>query len=133
MIQLFNLEHHTIDTSEFNHYLHGDVVLDLEKKIANYVGAQYACGISSATNAIFLTMIMEEWLKPRKITIPSMLPPVVANAIITSGQIVEFVDDVDWVGDSYILHKFRKFKVVDYAQILERNKFIKESFMRIFL
>jgi dTDP-4-amino-4,6-dideoxygalactose transaminase len=126
MIQLFNINHHTIDTSEFTNLLHDDIVIEFEKKIANYVGAKYACAINSATNAIFLIFKMEEFLNPRKITIPSIIPPVVANAIITSGNTVRFNDDVDWVGDSYILHKFRKFKVIDSAQKLEPQQFRKE-------
>ena len=126
MIQLFNIKNHIIDTSEFSNLLHDDIVVEFEKKIAEYVGAKYACAVNSATSAIFLTFIMEEYMKPRVIAIPSMIPPVVANAIITSGNNVEFTDDVDWVGDSYVLHKFRKFKVIDSAQKLEKNQFRKE-------
>ena len=126
MIQLFNINHHKIDTSEFTNLLHDDIVLEFEKKIAKYVGAKYACAVKSATNAIFLIMKMEEYLKARIIKIPSIIPPVVANAIIMSGNKVEFNDNVEWVGNSYILHKFRAFKVVDSAQKLERNQFKKE-------
>ena len=126
MIQLFNINHHKIDTSEFTNLLHDDIVLEFEKKIAKYVGAKYACAVNSATNAIFLIMKMEEYLKARIIKIPSIIPPVVANAIIMSGNKVEFNDNVEWVGNSYILHKFRAFKVVDSAQKLERNQFKKE-------
>ena len=126
MIQLFHINNHTIDTSQFSNLLHDEIVIEYEKEIANYVGAKYACAINSATNAIFLIFKMEEFLNPRKITIPSIIPPVVANAIITSGNIVRFNDDVDWVGDSYILHKFRKFKVIDSAQKLEPQQFRKE-------
>jgi len=126
MIQLFNITHHKIDTSKFSNLLHDDIVTDYEKKVAEYVGAKYACAINSATNAIFLIFKMEEFLNPREITIPSIIPPVVANAILTSGNKVAFTDNVKWVGDSYILHKFRKFKVVDSAQKLEPHQFRKE-------
>ena len=91
MIQLFNINHHKIDTSEFSNMLHDDVVIQFEKKVAEYVGAKYACAINSATNAIFLTFTMDYFLKPRTIKIPSMIPPVVANAIITSGNRVRFL------------------------------------------
>ena len=64
MIQLFNIQHHKIDTSEFNNLLHDDVVVKLEKKIAKYVGSKYACSVNSATNAIFLIMTMDYFLKP---------------------------------------------------------------------
>ena len=126
MIQLFNVNNHIIDTSEFSNMLHDDIVIQYEKEIANYVGAKYACAVNSATNAIFLTMVMEKYMNPRVIKIPSIIPPVVANAIITSGNKVEFTDNVEWVGDSYVLHKFRTYKVVDSAQKLEKNQFTKE-------
>jgi dTDP-4-amino-4,6-dideoxygalactose transaminase len=126
MIQLFNINNHIIDTSEFSNLLHDDIVVEFEKKIAEYVGAKYACAINSATNAIFLTFTMEYFLKPRTIKIPSMIPPVVANAIITSHNKVEFTDNVKWFGNSYVLHKFRQYKVVDSAQKLEKNQFRKE-------
>lgn len=126
MIQLFNVNNHIIDTSEFSNMLHDEIVTKYEKKIADYVGAKYACAVNSATNAIFLTMVMEKYMNPRVIKIPSIIPPVVANAIITSGNEVEFTDDVEWVGNSYVMHKFRTYKVVDSAQKLEPNQFMKE-------
>tara|TARA_A100001515_G_scaffold51304_1_gene40446 strand:+ start:176 stop:1108 length:933 start_codon:yes stop_codon:yes gene_type:complete len=126
MIQLFNLNNHIIDTSKFSNVLHDDVVNKFEKKIAKYVGAKYACSVNSATNAIFLILTMDYFLKPRKVRIPSMIPPVVANAVLTSHNKVHFTDNVKWVGDSYILHKFRTYKMVDSAQKLEKNQFRKE-------
>jgi dTDP-4-amino-4,6-dideoxygalactose transaminase len=39
---------------------------------------------------------------------------------------LNFVDDVDWVGDSYVLHQFKDFKVVDSAQKLQEGQFRKE-------
>jgi len=106
--------------------LHDKIVIEYEKKIADYVGAKYACATNSATNAIFLIMKMEEYMKARTVKIPSIMPSVVANAIITSGNKIEFNDDVEWVGNSYVLHKFRTYKVVDSAQKLEPNQFTKE-------
>ena len=55
-----------------------------------------------------------------------MMPPVVANAILTSGNKINFIDDVDWVGNSYTLHQFDDYKIVDSAQKLERNQFQNE-------
>ena len=82
MIQLFNVNNHIIDTSEFSNMLHDDIVTQYEKEIANYVGAKYACAVNSATNAIFLSLLN----KDTTISIPSMIPPVVCNAILTSGN-----------------------------------------------
>ena len=130
MIQLFNINSHNIDTSEFSNLLHDDCVEEFEKKIAQYVGAKYACSVNSATSAIFLIMKEKRTYvrEPVKINIPSMIPPVVANAALTSGFFHElnFVDDVDWVGDSYVLHQFKDFKVVDSAQKLQKGQFRKE-------
>jgi len=122
MVQLFNINKHIIDTSKFSNLLHDEVVEDFEKTIANYVGAKYACSINSATNAIFLSMLNKDVV----VNLPSMIPPVVANAILTSGNKINFIDDVDWVGDSYMLHKFDDYKIVDSAQKLEENQFKKE-------
>ena len=130
MIQLFNINSHNIDTSEFSNLLHDDCVEEFEKKIAQYVGAKYACSVNSATSAIFLIMKEKRTYvrEPVTINIPSMIPPVVANAALTSGFFHElnFVDDVDWVGDSYVLHQFKDFKVVDSAQKLQEGQFRKE-------
>jgi len=122
MIQLFNVNNHIIDTSEFSNLLHDDVVIKFEDKIAKYIGAQYACSINSATNAIFLSLLNKDVV----VDLPSMIPPVVANAIITSGNTINFIDDVDWIGHSYILHQFDDYKIVDSAQKLERNQFQSE-------
>ena len=95
MIQLFNINSHNIDTSEFSNLLHDDCVEEFEKKIADYVGAKYACSINSATNAIFLSMLEKPNLVQRKhVSVPSMIPPVVVNAILTSsiGNVLEFYD-----------------------------------------
>ena len=130
MIQLFNINSHNIDTSEFSNLLHDDCVEEFEKKIANYVGAKYACSVNSATSAIFLIMKEKRTYvrEPVTINIPSMIPPVVANAALTSGFFhkLNFVDDVDWMGDSYVLHQFKDFKVVDSAQKLQKGQFRKE-------
>ena len=122
MIQLFNIDNHIIDTSEFSHLLHDDVVIKFERIIAQYVGAKYACSVNSATSAIFLSLLN----KNVTVDLPSMIPPVVANAIITSGNKINFIDDVDWIGHSYILHQFDDYKVVDSAQKLEKNQFQRE-------
>ena len=122
MIQLFNITNHTIDTAEFSNLLHDKIVTDFEKEFALYVGAKYACSVNSATNAIFLSMLNKNTV----VNIPSMIPPVVANAIITSGNELRFCDDIDWVGHSYVLHTFEDYKIVDSAQKLEPNQFMKE-------
>ena len=122
MINLFNINKHIIDTSKYSNLLHDGVVTEFENAIADYVGAKYAVSFNSATNAIFLTLLN----KKETITVPSMIPPVVLNAIITSGNKYNFRDDTNWVGDSYILHDFGNYKIVDSAQKVEENQFKKE-------
>tara|TARA_R110001583_G_scaffold38397_2_gene124152 strand:- start:1586 stop:2509 length:924 start_codon:yes stop_codon:yes gene_type:complete len=118
MINLFNVNDYLIDTSKFTG-IHDGIVESFEQRIADFVGAKYACGISSATNAIFLALLD----KSTTITVPSIIPPVVCNAILTSGNKVDFNDNVDWVGDSYILHSFEDYKIVDSAQKIVKNQY----------
>tara|TARA_R110000868_G_scaffold323306_2_gene584262 strand:+ start:1825 stop:2823 length:999 start_codon:yes stop_codon:yes gene_type:complete len=127
MIQLFNIPNHIINTADFSHYLHGDIVEKFEQKFLKYVGAKYACSVNSATNAIFL--LLQE--KNTTINVPSMIPPVVLNAIITSGNKIKFTDNAEWVGDSYIMHEFKnkgeEYKIIDSAQKVEKDQFKKEA------
>ena len=122
MINLFNINKHIIDTSKYANLLHDGIVTEFENSIADYVGAKYAVSFSSATNAIFLALLNKNTI----VTVPSMIPPVVLNAIITSGNKHNFRDDTNWVGDSYILHDFGDYKIVDSAQKVEKDQFKKE-------
>lgn len=123
MIQLFNITNHVIDTSKFSHYLHGTIVEEFENNFLEYVGAKYACSVNSATNAIFLMLLN----KNITVKVPSLIPPVVLNAVITSGNKIQFTDDVDWIGYSYILHEFDDYKIIDSAQRVDRNQFANEA------
>lgn len=122
MINLFHINNHKINTRDYSNLLHDKVVDKFEQAIAGYVGAKYAVSFNSATSAIFLALIG----KRTTIKVPSIIPPVVLNAIITSGNQYEFTDDVDWVGGSYLLHDFGHYKIIDSAQKLESNQFKKE-------
>jgi dTDP-4-amino-4,6-dideoxygalactose transaminase len=123
MINLFNIPDYTINTSQFSHYLHGSIVEEFENNFLEYVGAKYACSVNSATNAIFL-MLLD---KNTTINVPSLIPPVVLNAIITSGNTIKFTDDTEWIGGSYILHEFEDYKIIDSAQRVDRNQFVNEA------
>jgi perosamine synthetase len=124
MINLFKINNHIIDTASYSNMLHDDIVTKFEETIADYVGAKYAVTFNSATSAIFLVMSQ---FKNLTIKVPSMIPPVVLNAIITSGNNYEFTDDTEWIGDSYLLHEFGPdFKIIDSAQKLEKDQFKKE-------
>jgi perosamine synthetase len=123
MIQLFNINNYILDTSKYSNLLHDNIVTEFEETIADYVGAKYAVSFNSATSAIFLLLSRYNDIT---IKVPSMIPPVVLNAIITSGNKYEFYDDINWVGDSYLLHDFGDYKVIDSAQKLEKNQFKNE-------
>jgi len=123
MIQLFNIPNYTINTADFSHYLHGSIVEEFETNFLNYVGAKYACSVNSATNAIFLMLLNKNTI----VDVPSLIPPVVLNAIITSGNTPRFTDNIDWVGSSYILHEFDDYKIIDSAQRVDRNQFANEA------
>lgn len=115
---------YTVNTSQFRPLLNDKIVETLEKEIASFVGAKYACSIHSATMAIFMSLIEKE---KTTITIPSIIPPVVPNAILTSGHEVSYKDDIDWVGHSYTLHQFQDYKIIDSAQQLDENQFINQA------
>ena len=123
MINLFQPDNYLLNTSNFSNLLHDKIVSEFEESFASYVGAKYSCTINSATNAIFLLFLN------RNITVnvPSMIPPVVLNALITSGNRVNFIDNTDWVGDSYILHDFGDYKVIDSAQRVDKDQFKNEA------
>ena len=123
MIKLFNPENFNIDTAKFSNLLHGEIVNEFENSFANYVGAKYACSVNSATNAIFLIFLN----RSIEIRVPSMIPPVVLNAILTSGNSIDFTDDASWIGGSYIFHDFGEYKVIDSAQRVDRNQFSDEA------
>jgi perosamine synthetase len=122
MVNLFHLNEHTLTTGDYSNLLHDKIVTNFEQTIADYVGAKYAVSFNSATSAIFLALIG----KDTRIKVPSMIPPVVLNAIITSGNKYEFTDNINWVGDSYLLHDFGDYKIIDSAQKLEKDQFKKE-------
>ena len=124
MIQLFNIPTYKIDTSDFSNLLHDKIVGNFEKEFASYVGAKYSVGVNSATSGIFLMLLKAS---NRVIKVPSIIPPVVPNAVLHAGCDVEFYDDVDWVGNSYLLHETDGYKIIDSAQKVEENQFKKEA------
>ena len=123
MINLFNIPNYKIDTSNFNHFIHGNIVEEFESNFRDYIGAKYSCTVNNATNAIFLAMLN----KNTTVKVPSMIPPVVCNAVLTSGNKINFTDDTEWVGDSYVLHQFKDYKIIDSAQKVDLNQFKKEA------
>ena len=120
MIKLIHVNDYVIDTSQFRPLLNDKIVEVFENEIASYVGAKYACALHSATMGIFMTLLEQD---STTVEIPSIIPPVVPNAIITSGHKIKYRDDIDWVGASYVLHQFEDYKIIDSAQQLDENQF----------
>jgi len=119
MIELFNINTHLIDTRSYSNLLHDKVVTNFEKKFADYVGAKYAVSFNSATSAIFLEFFSRA---KQTVRIPSIIPPVVPNALILAGHEIEFYDYIDWVGGSYLLDAI-DYNVIDSAQRVDRGQF----------
>ena len=82
MIKLLHVNDYVVDTKNFRPLLNDSIVEEFEQNIANFVGAKYVVSLNSATSAIFLSLLE----KDITVSIPSIIPPVVANAIITSGN-----------------------------------------------
>jgi len=120
MVKLMHVNDYLIDTSQFRPLLNDKIVEDFEQTIANFVGAKYAVSIHSATMAIFLSLLEQE---KTTVQIPCIIPPVVPNAILTSGHNISYSDDINWVGQSYILHEFDNYKIIDSAQQLDKDQF----------
>ena len=54
MIQLFNINNHIVDTSNFSNLLHDSAVIEFEEMIADYVGAKFLMrNFSAVKNAIY--------------------------------------------------------------------------------
>jgi len=120
MIKLFHINDYILTTSKFDSLLHDSIVTEFEDNFARYVGAKFAVSLNSATNAIYL--INKLWYN-ETYKVPTMIPPVVLNALITSGSKIEFTDNTWWVGDSFYLNYGTDFHIIDSAQKVYKNQF----------
>lgn len=100
-INLFSVPNINVWVRGIKHNLHDSIVGEFESRFCEYVGAKYGVALNSASNAIILALLG----KDTTINIPSMLPPVVANSVINSGNTICFQDDIGWVGYYYILYE----------------------------
>lgn len=119
MIQLFNIPKHIIDTSNFTNLLHDKIVHEFTDRFCKHVGGKYGCAVNSATSAIFLLSYYNKF----HFKIPTMLPPVVINAIINGNSTYEFTDDINWIGNSYVLYNDENIRIIDSAQEVKYRKF----------
>jgi len=99
----------------------GDKVTELEKKLADYVGARHVVALNSCTSALFLCAKWEKGKEGvRKVSIPSMTFTLALDAILQAGLKVEFDDRTDWVGKYY---QMTGSGIVDSAHELRRGQF----------
>ena len=131
MIPLFKIHKPKIDYNNFSHNLHGRIVTDFENSFASYMGVKYAIGVNSCTSAIFLAL---KWCQLHYKTcasanVPTMIPPVVLNALYHAESEICFQDDTKWIGSHYYLKKDSAFAVIDSAHEVD-NKQI-EKFCKV--
>lgn len=132
MIKLFNIPTYKIDTKSFDNILNGKIVREFEEKFCEYVGGQYAVSVNSATSGIFLTFLALKLLRQQagknglynNILIPSICPPVVANAVhMFERDRVIFDDNIEWVGSSYTLYEDDTIVIYDSAHEVIKDKY----------
>ena len=123
IIKLSHIPNHIIDTSQFDNMLHGSIVKEFENNFCSYVGADFGVSLNSATNAIHLLCKMYLKAETDIIDLPTLIPPVVCNAIKTAGVNFNFVDYIKWVGRDFKLFDKNGFYIIDSAHRVDRNQF----------
>lgn len=98
----------------------GNVVFEFEKELAGYLGAKYVVALDSCTSALFLSLKYEAKYGLRKVSIPSMTVPLVANACFEAGMKINFDGRTDWVGSAYSIAGSN---VVDSAHQLQKGQY----------
>lgn len=125
-IELFNIPNYQVDTSKYSNLLHDNVVKQLEEKFAEYVGAEHAVALNSATSALFLICSLYKLTsrgETKVISLPSLIPQVVPNAVINAGCEVNFIDYAEWVGHSYLFTTVKDIRIIDSAQEVYEGQF----------
>jgi len=121
MIELFSVPQDIALPHHIDNLLHGKQVREFEEEFCDYVGAGHGCSFNSASSAIF--MILKVMKQRKVISVPSVIPPVVPNAVINSNTAMRFVDDTEWVGGHYTLATFDNFHLIDAAQEVHAKMF----------
>ncbi len=124
MIPLFKIYKPTIDYTKFSHNLHDRIVTDFENAFANYMGVKHAIAVNSCTTAIYLTIkwIQGQYNTCQSANVPTMIPPVVLNALYHADSTICFNDDTKWIGKHYYLKKDSVFAVIDSAHEIDNTQ-----------
>lgn len=103
----------------------GDIVFQMEKQLAEYVGAKHVVALDSCTSALFLSLKWEyQHHEVDEVSIPSMTVPLALNAALEAGMKVKLDDRTNWVGKYYDMNGSC---VIDSAHELRRNQYKKLS------
>jgi dTDP-4-amino-4,6-dideoxygalactose transaminase len=105
-----------------------DIILEFEKKIAEYTGSEYAVSVDSGTNGMFLSLLylksIGELKQADKITIPKRTFLSVPMAITNAGMQPIF-EDIEWSGG----YQLKPTRVYDSAVRLKKGMYIPNSLM----
>jgi dTDP-4-amino-4,6-dideoxygalactose transaminase len=133
MIRLFSIPNPgQINLESVDHLLNSSIVTMFENEFKDYVGYKYAVGTSSCTLAIevVLNMLQDHDNHLVRVIIPSIIPPVVPNAVYRAGISWGWTDNTSWVGGAYTLAETPDYHVVDSAHevvpIVPEKKYKKE-------
>jgi len=74
------------------HLTDGPKLREFESKVANYVGSKYAIGLSNATSALYLSLLLIGIKQGDEIIIPDLTFIATANAVLATGAKPVLVD-----------------------------------------
>lgn len=133
MIKLFDIKYPKT-LPEFSNLLHGPIVGEFESAFSEYVGLKYGLGFNSATSAIELLMnYLRETEDLKVVKIPSIIPPVVINALTRAKMKYVYEDNVDWVGNTYTFGvQKRERMIVDSAHAINKLKNVNDYAVYIY-
>jgi len=103
-----------------------EIILEFERKIAEYAGSKYGISIDSATNGIFLSLLYLKYTGELKssdeIIIPNRTFLSVPMAIVNSGMKVSF-ENKSWGG----CYQLKPTRIYDSAVRFKRDMYIPKS------
>lgn len=100
---------------------YGEKTRQFEKEFASYIGAKYVLAVNSCTTALYLSLLYEKAYEGlQEVSIPSMTQALVPNAVLQARVGLTFNDNIEWVGDRYLLEGSH---VIDTAHRTRRNDF----------
>jgi len=71
---------------------YGEQVNQFEKKFAKFIGTKYAIALNSCTSALYLSLVVNNFKKKKKVLVPSLTFSATAAAVLYNDLIPVFVD-----------------------------------------